>query len=175
MREANKMLRQCHISLSQEYNRYIPGVPVNNSYFFLKKQLYLGRMVTNALFKVCAIASYTFCPSVLQIVDALPEKSFTFWGDPVSKPFFDIFVIVEVLPGKCLRHRWKQVVVRRGQVYEYGGWGKSSQPSAEMLSLTSFAVCDDALSCCKISFPCLVAQSGRFSINAWFKLISCWR
>ena len=59
-----------------------------------------------------------FCPSVLQIVDAFLEKSFTFWGDPVSKPFFDIFVIVvDVLLGKCVRHRWKQVVVRRGQVW----------------------------------------------------------
>ena len=35
-------------------------------------------------------------------------------------------------------------------------------------------LCADAFSCNTITLPCLLAHSGRFSINAWFKLIiSC--
>lgn len=28
---------------------------------------------------------------------------------------------------------------------------------------------------CFLFYPCLLAHSGRFSINAWFKMIICWR
>ena len=37
-----------------------------------------------------------------------------------------------------------------------------------------YGVWDRALSCNKITLPCLLAHSGHFSINVWFKLMICW-
>ena len=48
----------------------------------------------------------------------------------------------------------------------YGRGGRMSHASDFKVSYASFDVCGGELSCNKITLPCLLAHSGRFSINA---------
>ena len=75
--------------------------------FFEKVHVYLIKMVTHSIFKVMAIASHTFFPSLWQFVYASLKKLFLFWVKPVIEPLFHIFVRIEVLFSKCVPHWWK--------------------------------------------------------------------
>ena len=74
---------------------------------FLRKYVYLIKMVIHSIFKVMAIASHTFFPSLWQFVYASPKKLFVFWVKPVIESFFHIFVRIEALFSKCVPHWWK--------------------------------------------------------------------
>ena len=100
-----------------------------------------------------------------------PEKLFLFYGKTFVEPFSHFFEIAEVLFCKRVSHWCKKVIVRCRQVKGLQRGGRMSHPSDFKVSFASFDVWDRALSCDKITLPCLLAHSGRFSINAWFKLI----
>ena len=64
--------------------------------------------------------------------------------------------------------RWQSDAARSK---DYSRGGRMSHPSDFKVPFASFDMWDGALSCNKITFPRLLAHSGRFSINPWFKLI----
>ena len=72
--------------------------------FFEKMHVYLIKMVIHSIFKVMAIASHTFFPSLWQFVYASSKKLFVFWVKPVIETFFHIFVRIEALFSKCVPH-----------------------------------------------------------------------
>ena len=89
-----------------------------------------------------------------------PEKLFLFCSKTFVEPFSHFFEIAEVLLCKRMSHWYREEIVRR-----------MSHPSDFKVSFVSFDVWDAALSCNKTTLPCLLAHSGCFPINAWFKLI----
>ena len=72
--------------------------------FFEKIHVYLIKMVIHSIFKVMAIASHTFFPSLWQFLYASPKKLFVFLVKPVIEPFFHIFLRIEALFSKCVPH-----------------------------------------------------------------------
>ena len=87
--------------------------------------------------------------------------------------FSNFFEIAEVLLCKRVSHWWEEVI-DGAKSKDYGRRRRVSHPSDFKVSFTSFDVWDRAMSCNKITLPCLLAHSDHFSINAWFKLIICW-
>ena len=83
---------------------------------------------------------------------------------PSHTLFSNFFEIAEVLLCKRVSHWCEEVIVRWRQV-------KGLQQGRFQGLFASFDVWDEALSCDKITLPCLLAHSSRFSINAWFKFI----
>ena len=103
-------------------------------------------------------------------MNTLPEKLFFFCGKPFIEPFSNFFEIAEVLLCKRVSH-WCEEVIDGARSKDYSGGERMSHPSDFKVSFASCDVWDGALSCNKISFLCLLAHSGLFSIYAWFKLI----
>ena len=129
-------------------------------YFTIFKTLNSQGNLKKNVFNVLTIGFYTFCLSFRQIMDTIPKKLFLFQGKPFDEAFFDFFKIGEALLCEWVSHRCEKVIV------EFNAFN---------VFFTTLAVWDGALSCCRITFSYLRAHSGRFSINAWFKLIIyCW-
>lgn len=87
------------------------------TFFNENKTLILNGKVKNILFKVLAIAFYTFWPPFRQFVDSIPKELLLFWRKPVRDPISQFFGRTEVLLLKGVSHRWKQMLVGRRQVW----------------------------------------------------------
>lgn len=76
--------------------------------------------------KMLLIATDNAFPSFWQSSNSITVEVFNFWGFQLVKPFWDVFVQVELLISQTMWHLLKQVIIRCAISSKYGCCGSTS-------------------------------------------------